>query len=75
MNCDMTEEDFQPGGERFPPTRRSVIEAVRSIDAEERGRALEALCEAYWKPVYKYVRWRWNRPAAFTEDVTYVRMK
>ncbi len=40
-----------------------MIEAVRSIDAEKRDRALEALCAAYWKPVYKYVRWRWNRPA------------
>jgi RNA polymerase sigma factor (sigma-70 family) len=55
---------------RFPPTRRSVIEAVRSIDAEERERALETLCAAYWKPVYKYVRWRWNRPASEAQDLT-----
>jgi RNA polymerase sigma factor (sigma-70 family) len=66
----MTEEDFQPGGDRFPPTRRSVIEAARSIDAEERERALEALCAAYWKPVYKYVRWRWKRPAEAAQDLT-----
>ena len=66
----MSEENFQPGGDRFPPTRLSVIEAVRSIDAEERERALEALCAAYWKPVYKYVRWRWNRPAEAAEDLT-----
>jgi RNA polymerase sigma factor (sigma-70 family) len=66
----MTQEDLQPGGDRFPPTRRSVIEAVRSISAEERERALEALCAAYWKPVYKYVRWRWNRPADTAQDLT-----
>jgi RNA polymerase sigma factor (sigma-70 family) len=66
----MIEEDFQPGGDRFPLTRRSVIEAVRSIDAAERERALEALCSAYWKPVYKYVRWRWNRPAEAAQDLT-----
>ncbi len=66
----MSEDDFQLGGDRFPPTRRSVIEAVRSIDAEERERALEALCVAYWKPVYKYVRWRWNRPANDAQDLT-----
>ena len=59
----MNGEDFQRGGDRFPLTRRSVIEAVRSIDEEERQRALEALCEAYWKPIYKYIRLRWNRPA------------
>src|SRR6266852_9973701 len=53
----MSEEDFSSGGERFPPTRHSVIEAARSIDAAEREQALEALCAAYWKPIYKYVRW------------------
>src|SRR5260370_19699075 len=58
----MTQEDLQDGGGRFPPTRRSVIEAVRSIDAEEHERALEALCAAYWQPVYKYVRWPWTGP-------------
>ena len=66
----MSEEDFQPGGDRFPPTRHSVIEAVRSIDGEERERALEALCAAYWKPVYKYIRLRWNRPADEAQDLT-----
>jgi RNA polymerase sigma factor (sigma-70 family) len=66
----MTQEEVQLGGDRFPPTRRSVIEAVRSIDAEERERALEALCAAYWKPVYKYVRWRWNRPVETAQDLT-----
>jgi len=66
----MSEEDFQPGADRFPPTRRSVIEAVRSIDAEERERALEALSAAYWKPVYKYIRLRWNRPSEEAQDLT-----
>jgi len=66
----MHDEELQSGGDRFPPTRRSVVEAVRSIDAEERECALEALCAAYWKPVYKYVRWRWNRPANDAQDLT-----
>jgi RNA polymerase sigma factor (sigma-70 family) len=66
----MTLDDRQYGGDRFPPTRRSVIEAVRSIDAQERERALEALCAAYWKPVYKYIRLRWNRPADAAQDLT-----
>jgi RNA polymerase sigma factor (sigma-70 family) len=67
---DMHDEDLQPGGDRFPLTRRSVIEAVASIDAEERERALEALCAAYWKPIYKYIRLRWNRPADAAQDLT-----
>src|SRR5260221_12603135 len=66
----MTQEDFPAGGDRFPATRRSVIEAVRSIDAEEREQALEALCAAYWKPVYKYVRLRWNRTPDAAQDLT-----
>jgi RNA polymerase sigma factor (sigma-70 family) len=66
----MTQGDEQHDGDRFPPTRRSVIEAARSIDSEERERALEALCAAYWKPVYKYIRLRWNRPADAAQDLT-----
>jgi RNA polymerase sigma factor (sigma-70 family) len=66
----MTQGDEQHGGDRFPPTRRSMIEAARSIDSEERERALEALCAAYWKPVYKYIRLRWNRPADAAQDLT-----
>ena len=66
----MREDAFQSGDDRFPPTRRSVIEAVRSIDAEERERARESLCAAYWKPIYKYVRLHWNRPADEAQDLT-----
>jgi RNA polymerase sigma factor (sigma-70 family) len=66
----MSQEDFPNGGDRFPPTRRSVIEAVRSIDAEEREHALEALSAAYWKPIYKYIRLRWKRPAEEAQDLT-----
>jgi RNA polymerase sigma factor (sigma-70 family) len=47
-----------------------VIEAVGSIDAEERVRALETLCAAYWRPIYKYMRLRWNRPAEQAQDLT-----
>ena len=66
----MSEDTRFSGGDRFPPTRRSVIEAARSIDAEERERAREALCAAYWKPIYKYIRLRWNRPADEAQELT-----
>ena len=66
----MNESEFQPRGDRFPPTRRSVLEAARSIDSEERQQALEVLCAAYWKPVYKYVRLRWYRTADEAQDLT-----
>ncbi len=62
--------DAYSGGGRFPATRWSVIAAARSEDVAERANALEALCAAYWKPVYKYVRLRWNRVAADAQDLT-----
>ena len=56
--------------EQFPVTRWSVIDAVKSQDPEEHARALDTLFAAYWKPVYKYVRLRWNRPAEDAQDLT-----
>jgi DNA-directed RNA polymerase specialized sigma24 family protein len=64
-------DDSQPlGGDRFPATRWSVIDAARSGNTSERELALATLCAAYWKPVYKYVRLRWNRPAEDAQDLT-----
>ena len=57
-------------GDQFPVTRWSVIDAVKSKDPEEQTRALDTLFAAYWKPVYKYVRLRWNRPADDAQDLT-----
>src|SRR5260370_20345617 len=57
-------------GSKFPPTRWSVIDAARSNDPAEQARALDTLFAAYWKPVYKYVRLRWNRPAEDAQDLT-----
>ena len=57
-------------GDRFPATRWSAIVAARSEDPGERERALEALLAAYWKPVFKYVRLRWNRGREDAEDLT-----
>jgi RNA polymerase sigma factor (sigma-70 family) len=58
------------GGDQFPVTRWSVIDAVQSDDLAEQTRALDTLFAAYWKPVYKYVRLRWNRPAEDAQDLT-----
>lgn len=64
------DQEFRGGDGRFPATRWSVIAAVRGGDEAERGRALDTLCEAYWKPVYKYIRLRWNRAATDAQDLT-----
>lgn len=58
------------GGDQFPATRLSVIDAVKSADPAQQARALDTLFAAYWKPVYKYVRLRWNRPLDDAQDLT-----
>ncbi len=55
---------------RFPGTRHSVIAAVQSIDAEKRGRAYSRIVASYWKPVYKYIRIKWNRSNEDAKDLT-----
>lgn len=56
--------------DRFPVTRLSAIVAASSSDQEERTRAFEVLVSAYWMPVYKYVRIKWNKPSEDARDLT-----
>src|ERR1041384_8643173 len=58
------------GSGRFPVTRLSAIIGTASSNPEERSRAFEALVSAYWMPVYKYVRIKWNKPAEDARDLT-----
>jgi RNA polymerase sigma factor (sigma-70 family) len=55
---------------RFPETRRSAIVNIRSEDSSLRDCAAEALITAYWKPVYKYIRIRWNQSNEEAKDLT-----
>jgi RNA polymerase sigma factor (sigma-70 family) len=55
---------------KFPSTRRSVILAVARGDPPERERGWQTLVAAYWKPVYKYVRLKWNKSVDDAEDLT-----
>lgn len=57
-------------GSKFPATRWSVIQAIRGRDLAEQTRALDSLFAAYWRPIYRYVRLRWNRPPEDAQDVT-----
>ena len=56
----------------FPATRLSVVARTRSSDAETRRLAFATLIDAYWKPVYKYLRLKWrldpDQAADFTQD-------
>ncbi len=64
-------DDGNPRGQgQFPVTRWSLIVATRSAEPEERQRALEILVAAYWKPVYKYIRLRWDKDNEQAKDLT-----
>jgi RNA polymerase sigma factor (sigma-70 family) len=63
-------DSFAAGGGNFPATRWSVAAAVRSGDSNERSRALDALCAAYWKPVYKYIRLKYSKEPDEAQDLT-----
>lgn len=57
-------------GERFPVTRSTLLEEIRSPDLETRRRALGSLIQVYWRPVYGYLRLRWGRDRQDAEDLT-----
>jgi RNA polymerase sigma-70 factor (ECF subfamily) len=55
---------------RFPDTRGSLVAAMRSPDEATRARALSTLAEAYWKPIYTYVRLHFRRGHDDAADLT-----
>ncbi len=55
---------------RLPATRHSILEALRSGDAEARRDGYGAMVEVYWKPVYKYLRLKWSVPVEEAKDAT-----
>ena len=57
-------------GSAFPVTRHSVFRELGSSDPQVRRRAFGTLATVYWKPVYKYIRLRWNLAPEDAEDLT-----
>ena len=53
----------------FPNTRWSVVLAARQRSSPESAAALEAICHAYWYPLYAYVR-RCGQSAHDAQDLT-----
>lgn len=65
-------ENPAPGavqGDHFPATRWSLVRAVGTGDTTLSLRAMGDLCQAYWYPLYAYVRRRGLSPED-AEDVT-----
>ena len=54
----------------FPQTRLSVVERTRSGDAEQRRVAMDTIVDAYWKPVYTYLRLKWSLAPDRDADLT-----
>src|SRR5688572_4826911 len=54
----------------FPATRLSVVQRTRSSDEETRRIALAAIIDAYWKPIYKYLRVKWSLTPEQASDLT-----
>jgi DNA-directed RNA polymerase specialized sigma24 family protein len=54
----------------FPTTRHSVIERLRSPQDFQRKEAFGDVAGGYWKPVYKYLRVKWQMDAEEAEDAT-----
>jgi DNA-directed RNA polymerase specialized sigma24 family protein len=52
----------------FPATHRSVLERVRSDDAEIRRAAFGDLAQGYWRPSYHYLRLHWRLSPEDAED-------
>jgi len=55
---------------RFPTTRQSAVEALKSSDKDGRTRAYHTILDCYWKPAYKYIRVRWQESPEDAEDLT-----
>src|SRR5437870_7641832 len=65
-------DDTRIGGRssRFPATRRSAIIASGSSEPEARRQAFEKIVEAYWKPLYKFLRFRFSLSNEDAKDLT-----
>ena len=53
----------------FDTTRWSIIAAARSSDPDAARAALSTLCEAYWYPLYAFIR-RWGADPESARDLT-----
>lgn len=69
MNID-PDTDIGGAQHRFPKTNQSAIVRARSGDEVMRQRAFETILTSYWKPVYKYVRLKWQANNEDAKDLT-----
>jgi RNA polymerase sigma-70 factor (ECF subfamily) len=66
-STDPTPSAVAAGG--FAPTRWTVVLCAREAVAPDAGAALDALCQAYWYPLYAFAR-RLGHPPPDAQDLT-----
>ena len=62
--------EWLDAGSRFPVTRPSAVARLQSETPAEREAAFGAVVTGYWKPIYKYLRLKWNLVGEDAEDAT-----
>ena len=68
----ISDPDTDIGGplHRFPVTNHSAIIGARSDDQLTRRRAFDTILAGYWKPAYKYIRFKWQADNEDAKDLT-----
>ncbi|MBI4243666.1 MAG: sigma-70 family RNA polymerase sigma factor [Planctomycetes bacterium] len=72
MIQNMTGSDTQIGGNKwnFPETAWTTIIRCKNRSSKEYKEKFEGLVAAYWKPVYKYMRFKWKLSNEEAKDMT-----
>ena len=68
MNAPQPASEWPARG-HFPTTRWSRVVAAKDLAAPEAREALATLCDAYWYPIYAYVRRQGHSPEV-AQDLT-----
>jgi RNA polymerase sigma factor (sigma-70 family) len=58
------------GKSQFPPTAWTLVERLRNPKDPRVQAYLDRMIQAYWRPVYKYVRIAWKRSNEDAKDLT-----
>lgn len=62
--------ELRAGSPAFPTTHWSIVCAAREPQSDAGRTSLQKLMEAYWRPVYVYIRTAWSRPNEDAKDLT-----
>jgi len=65
-----SEDTLIGGSSRFPATQFSAVLAAKSSDEKQKHLGLQKIVEAYWRPIYKTVRIKWNKSNEDAKDLT-----